>query len=278
MLTTRGEKMTLEYKTHKDGIQLSYSDGMYSALQNIPFYKHVKPTMLPFIGTDYDNSTNKVLLVCKSFAAPDFEDANIQLNEPSDRWYSATAPEMCRFLGAPVPKDQGVGQVRSWLEAQNHLEEKDGWVWYKLADAMLEIKGLLFKSPPQRSDEQANRHCVYKHLALMNYLTRPATGKELVNLNSNYLSDEDKRNSYQTFKETVKELKPKFIFIFGKPAREEFYGGKEKDNDKEFTNFFSKEVIYKSPCSPSYKGWLKNNNGKELFHKTLCNNWGNDKW
>ena len=42
----------------------------------------------------------------------------------------------------------------------------------------------------------------------------------------------------KTFKETVKELEPKFVFIFGKVARDEFYKSREKDNDKEFTDLF----------------------------------------
>ena len=194
--------MTLDYETHEDGIQLSYSDGMYSALQNIPFYKHVKPTMLPFIGTDYDDSTNKVLLVCKSFAVPCVEAQGVQLNEDPDRWYRAKKEEMEKFFRLDDPEvqnnDEDKFKVHGWLEAIYHLtDDNQGWVWWKLANAMLEIKDELFKNPPQNSDEQTNRDCVYKHLALMNYLTRPATGKSLVGLSSKDLEEEDRRNSYE---------------------------------------------------------------------------------
>ena len=272
--------MTLDYETHKDGIQLSYSDGMYCKLKDIAFYKRVKPTIIPFVGKKYPGVENKVLLVCKSFAAPTLDDFSEQLNEFPDKWHSPELEKekMNKFIKAINKNGE---DVRSWLETKNHLCKKFGWVWWVLADAMLEIKDELFKNPPQDSNEQENWNRVYKHLALMNYFIRPATE----NARNLKVAEEDKRESYKVFKETVKALEPKFIFIFGTeagPAFEERMGG--DNDDKDFTDRFCKEsrstkpIIYGNPYSPTNPDYWDTPKGKQLFLDTLRNNWGNDKW
>ena len=265
--------MTLDYETHKDDIQLSYSDGMYSALQNIPFYKHVKPTMLPFIGTDYDDSTNKVLLVCKSFAVPRVKTQGVQLNEDPDIWYRAKKEEMEKFFRLDDPEvennDEDKFKVHGWLEAIYHLtNENKGWVWWKLVNAILGIKDKPFQDSPQDKYEQKKRNSVYKHLALMNYFTRPATGNAK-NLN---IRKKDRQESYKAFKKTVEALDPQFIFIFGKDAGNAFEGSKKKD--KEFIAYLNdKNICYKNPYSPSHRGYWAQPDGKQLFLQTLPQDW-----
>ena len=225
---------------------------------------------IPLVGKYYFKSKKKVLLVCKCFSAPPFDkkDSHKQINETPEKWYYAEDKDMKKFLTHTVP-GKPEDQVWGWLQANNHLtNENRGWVWSKLVNAILGIKDKPFQDSPQDKYEQKKRNSVYKHLALMNYFTRPATGNAK-NLN---IRKKDRQESYKAFKKTVEALDPQFIFIFGKDAGNAFEGSKKKDT--EFIAYLNdKNICYKNPYSPNHRGYWAQPDGKQLFLQTLPQDW-----
>ena len=229
---------------------------IWEELLDIELYSKLHQ-ITPFVGEHYHDT--RVLLVCKNFAVPSVGDPAKQLNEKCQKWHEASKEEMSEFLKLHNV-DDAKDKVFAWLRIRGHLgDQHPGWIWHKLADCIIKSKSKPFGEVPI-GQCQGRRNFIYKHLAFMNYVTRPGTeATDIV------LEQLDKDKSYEVFIETVNTLKPEIIFFFGKWFyKHKLLKGYKRmcDNDK-----FPKVI---NPYSPfARRGYWNSWGGKELFINEL---------
>ncbi len=244
-----GDKQSQKY-------ELGYDNEIFKELSEIGFYQKV-PEMIPFVGNKYKVGKG-TLLVCKNYSVPSVQEK--QLNHDADEWYELSIDKLNNFLNPENASD--------WINLRCHMSNAHpGWVWYKLADHIIESNHKPFGEIPNYNpgDEikQEHREVVYKHLSLMNYFTRPGTLSTDIDI-----SEQDKHISYSVFTKVVGILKPKVIVFFGDTVQEVFSDSDRKEPNESQINSDIEIVNLYSPSAIGRGGYpskaLKDNLAKEI--------------
>lgn len=220
-----------------NNIQIEKHDENWDeSLMKVDFYKKCKD-MRPFMGADYQQY--KILLVCQSFGVAEAPTGVEQINADPKTWYGSSKEEIDKFI-----KDSG---SEDWLDVRCHLGNISGHIWHHIATSIAEDREII--------SNQATWNRIYRCFALMNFFTRPSTGGD-----SFYPLDIDNTESYKTFEEVAKLIKPSRIIFLGKKGYEALIEHKtsafdELEIDIDFTY---------SPIAAG-KDWWATDGGKKKF-------------
>jgi hypothetical protein len=230
-----------------------YDDSLQKSVNHYRNY----PEMLPFVGSNWESSNYKILLLGEShYMLGDALSKAYSERDYQNDWYNNNS--------------NGLEAVYSdYINTRKVVDKADRRGQNKYEGALT-----IFYNPKaviknHFKDLEAEQH-IFPFLSFYNYFQRPAfvSGQSIKN---NKLDNEI---AYNTLKEIAKVINPNKIIFCSKKAWESFNGQKKTNPQDVMTSF--KNVIIDYTCHPGTSYWNKscksygNRSGKQKFIDILA--------
>ena len=178
----------------------AFDDKLRTGLQHLFNY----PQMMPFIGANWHDSTNKILLLGESHYMPGEELKDIPNETHLQDWYNNTSDHFYPALADYI-------DTRGVVEKADNVEEEG---FAKPLTMFYNIKRELQSHIPGLKNEK----CIFRHFSFYNYFQRPhfVEGDSIEN------DSKDDEIAYQTLKLMIQLIRPSKIIFASTKAKQSF--------------------------------------------------------
>ncbi len=225
-------------------METQYTTKFDTALQQQIPHLHNYPEMLPFIGSKWNESSIKTLIIAESHYA----DTECYTEAHFNDWYSTSSKDF-KFKGNYWTDYINTRIVVNIAENTKEFGFRKPLLLYY--NIIKEVR----KHLPQIQDEQH----VFPHFAFYNYFQRPASTQTASIINE--LTPKDKDVAYQTIKSLIQIISPEKIIFASRLSYHTFMHSRHNDKD----NLLFEKIKIENIPHPGSAWWNKKskNYGKD---------------